>query len=145
MNQSALIQGGAGGLGRALVDRILKSERYDRVFVTARDASRLVYEEPRVVPIALDLMDDESIAKAAETIRALTDHLHLAITTAGLLHDESTGLKPEKKLGDLTRSHLQSVFSVNCFGPFLWYAALGRLIRHRNPIIIATQIGRAHV
>jgi len=142
VNQSALIQGGAGGLGRALVDRVLESDRFDRVFVTARDSSRIVSEDPRVVPIALDLTDDASIAEAAETIRTLTNHLHLAITTAGLLQDDATGLKPEKKLGDLTRSHLQRVFSVNCFGPFLWYAALGRLIRHRDPIIIATLSAR---
>ena len=94
VNQSVLIQGGAGGLGRALVDRSLESGRFDRVFVTARDASRIVSEDPRVVPIALDLTDDASIAEAAETMHALTDHVHLAITTARLLHHDPTVLKP---------------------------------------------------
>ena len=64
------------------------------------------------------------------------------VTTAGILQDESVGVRPEKKLADLTRSKLEIVFSVNCFGPFLWYAALGRLIRHREALVVATLSAR---
>ena len=37
MTQSALIQGGSGGLGRALVNRILQSNQFDQVVVTGRN------------------------------------------------------------------------------------------------------------
>ena len=142
MTQSALIQGGAGGLGRALVTRILQSDQFEHVFVTARDIQKIDSNDPRVIPIELDLLSDQSISDAAAAVASHIDKLHLVITTAGILQNESLDLKPEKKLSDLTRSNLETVFSVNCFGPFLWYAALGRLIRHREPITVATLSAR---
>jgi NAD(P)-dependent dehydrogenase (short-subunit alcohol dehydrogenase family) len=142
MTQSALIQGGAGGLGRALVNRILQSNQFNHVFVTAREIRKIDSNDPRVIPIELDLLSDQSISDAAAVIASYTDKLHLVVTTAGILQNESLGLKPEKKLADLTRSNLETVFAVNCFGPFLWYAALGRLIRHRDPITVATLSAR---
>ncbi len=142
MTQSALIQGGAGGLGRALVNRILQSNQFDQVFVTARDIQRIDSTDSRVIPVALDLLSDQSIGEAGAVVASHIDKLHLVVTTAGILQDDSLGLKPEKKLSDLTRSNLETVFSVNCFGPFLWYAALGRLIRHREPITVATLSAR---
>ena len=142
MTQSALIQGGAGGLGRALVNRTLQSNQFDYVFVTARDIRKIDSNDPRVIPVELDLRTDQSISDAAAFIASYIDKLHLVVTTAGILQDESLGLKPEKKLADLNRSNLETVFSVNCFGPFLWYAALGRMIRHRDPITVATLSAR---
>ncbi len=142
MTQSALIQGGSGGLGRALVNRILQSNQFDQVVVTGRDIQKIDPRDPRVIPIELDLLSDQSILDASTAIAAQIDTLNLVVTTAGILQDESLDLKPEKKFADLTRSNLETVFSVNCFGPFLWYAALGRLIRHREPITIATLSAR---
>lgn len=142
MIQSALIQGGASGLGQALVDRALKSGEFEQIFVTARNCSRILTEDSRVIPIELDLMSDTSIKEASERIASHTDKLHLVVTTAGILQDDSVGVRPEKKLADITRSNLEIVFSVNCFGPFLWYAALGRLIRHREALVVATLSAR---
>lgn len=142
MTQSALIQGGASGLGRALVDRVLKSGEFEQIFVTARDRTRIVTEDSRVIPIELDLICDTSIKEASEKIASQTDKLHLVLTTAGILQDESAEVRPEKKLADLTRSKLETVFSINCFGPFLWYAALGTLIRHREALVVATLSAR---
>jgi NAD(P)-dependent dehydrogenase (short-subunit alcohol dehydrogenase family) len=142
MTQSALIQGGASGLGQALVDRALKSGKFEQIFVTARNCSRIITEDSRVIPIELDLISDASIKEASERIASHTDKLHLVVTTAGILQDDSVGVRPEKKLADLTRSKLEIVFSINCFGPFLWYAALGRLIRHRDALVVATLSAR---
>jgi short-subunit dehydrogenase involved in D-alanine esterification of teichoic acids len=104
MTQSALIQGGAGGLGRALVDRILQSNQFDQVLVTARDIQRMEPTDPRVIPVELDLLSDQSISEAGAVVASHIHKLHLAVTTAGILQNESLGLKPEKKLSDLTRS-----------------------------------------
>ena len=142
MIHSALIQGGASGLGQALVERALKSGEFEQIFVTARNCSRILTEDSRVIPIELDLMSDTSIKEASERIASHTDKLHLVVTTAGILQDDSVGVRPEKKLADITRSNLEIVFSVNCFGPFLWYAALGRLIRHREALVVATLSAR---
>ena len=78
MIQSALIQGGASGLGQALVDRVLKSGEFEQIFVTARNCSRITTEDSRVIPIELDLMSDTSINEASERIASHTDKLHLS-------------------------------------------------------------------
>ena len=140
----ALIQGASGGVGRALVEQVLASGAYQRVIVTSRDVACSGWSgDPRVQLVTLDLSDDDSIARAASEVSVIADRLHLVITTAGILRvDEALGTTPEKKLTDLTRAALSEVFSVNCFGPMLWYAALRRLFRHREPLVIATLSAR---
>ncbi len=140
--QTALIQGATGGIGRALLDQVLASDQFARVIVTSRRPDDVLCTDPRVHRIALDLTDDDSIAAAATAVSAVTDRLHLVISTAGLLRQEALQIAPEKKLADLTRAALRQVFDVNCFGPFLWYAALIKLLKHREPLCIATLSAR---
>ena len=45
MIQSALIQGGASGLGQALVDRALESGEFEQIFVTTRNLKRITTED----------------------------------------------------------------------------------------------------
>jgi NAD(P)-dependent dehydrogenase (short-subunit alcohol dehydrogenase family) len=142
MTRTALIQGGSGGIGAALMDVLLESEQFDQVLVTARDISAIQSKDPRVQPIELDLTSDASIETAADSVRALTDRLHLVITTAGVLKDDARDIRPEKKLTDLNRATLMQVFDVNCFGPFLWYKAIYPCLRHREPLKIATLSAR---
>ena len=142
MIQTALIQGVGGGIGQALMHQVIQSGLYQQVFVTARDPSQIVLTDPCVIPIELDLESDKSIKSAAREVASNTKALNLVVTTAGILKEESKGLFPEKKLNDLNRANMETVFSINCFGPFLWYAALDQLIRHRESLIIATLSAR---
>lgn len=142
MMQTACIQGGTGGIGRALLDHVLASGQFDQVIVTSRHLADLDCDDPRVHGIALDLSDDASIARASEEIGQLTERLHLVVTTAGLLRDDALQVAPEKKLADLNRASLYRVFDVNCFGPFLWYAAIAKLLKHRESLRIATLSAR---
>ena len=96
MTQSALIQGGSGGLGRALVNRILQSNQFDQVVVTGRDIQTIDSRDPRIIPIELDLLSDQSVVDASTAVASQIDKLNLVVTTAGILQDESLGLKPEK-------------------------------------------------
>ena len=132
-----------GGLGRALVNRILQSNQFNQVVVTGRDIQKIDSRDSRIIPVQLDLLSDQSLVDASTAIASQIDKLNLVVTTAGILKDESFGLKPEKNLQiSPGRIWKRCFFSVNCFGPFLWYAALGRLIRHREPITIATLSAR---
>lgn len=157
MRRAVLIQGATGGVGRALVEQLLATEEDLHLIVTSRQAlpdqvtptltsyssesSRK--KSSRVDRVTLDLSSDESIARAAAQVAQLTPRLHLVITTAGVLRvDPALGASPEKKLTDLSRAVMHEVFSVNSFGPFLWYAALRPLFRHRDPLTIATLSAR---
>lgn len=140
--QVALIQGATGGLGQALTQELLSSNQFKQVIVTSRNSQQIQSNDNRLTKIDLDLSSDMQIIQAAQKVRSICEELHIVITTAGLLSDENQGLKPEKKLLDLNRLHLQSLFEVNCIGPFLWYQALFPLFRHRSSLKIATLSAR---
>jgi Dehydrogenases with different specificities (related to short-chain alcohol dehydrogenases) len=106
MTRTALIQGGSGGIGRALSAVIRASGQFDQLIVTARDPATVGSDDPNTHAVALDLTSDTSIEKAAASVRQLTDRLHLVITTAGLLKDDALEVRPEKKLTDLNRASL---------------------------------------
>ena len=142
MTRTALIQGGSGGIGRALSAVIRASGQFDQLIITARDPATVGSDDPNTHAVALDLTSDTSIEEAAASVRQLTDRLHLVITTAGLLKDDALEVRPEKKLTDLNRASLMQVFDVNCFGPFLWYKALYPCLRHREALTIATLSAR---
>ena len=138
----ALIQGGTGGLGRALAEALLESGRFDELIITTRDPSRVTLAHPTLSVVQLDLSSDASIHMASRQVAARCDHLSLVVTTAGLLSDPARGIAPEKKLSDLNRATLHALFEVNCFGPFLWYQALIPLLRRRAPVTVATLSAR---
>lgn len=78
--------------------------------------------------LALDVTDEASIAAALARISAQTERLDLVIACAGLLHDEATGIRPEKRLADVDPGHLARSFTVNDTGPLL-------LLKHCEPLL----------
>jgi NAD(P)-dependent dehydrogenase (short-subunit alcohol dehydrogenase family) len=62
---TALVTGANRGLGAALVDALLAAGAA-RVHAGARDPASVRHDDPRVVPLALDVTDDGSVAAAAE-------------------------------------------------------------------------------
>ena len=83
MNYSSSIPavtGASRGLGRHLVDQLLERGA-PKVYALARDTSR-VREDPRIVPVAFDLLDDDSIRAAAQRAADATLLINNASTAA---------------------------------------------------------------
>jgi len=74
---TALVTGANRGLGRALVDALL-DRGAARVYATARDP-RSVRVDDRIVPVALDVTDQASIARVA----AVATDVDLLVNNAG--------------------------------------------------------------
>jgi len=134
-----LIVGASRGIGRALAQALLASDGVARVFVAARSAP--VFDAPKAHPLALDIGDEPSLARAAAAVRARTEHLHLVINTAGLLHD-GEALQPEKSVVRVTAEALAAGFRVNAFGPILLAKHLLPLLRHAAPCVFASLSAR---
>ncbi|RKR74411.1 SDR family oxidoreductase [Frondihabitans australicus] len=77
--QTALVTGANRGIGRTFVEELL--ERGARkVYATARRPETLDFTDERVVPLRLDLTDDESVTAAAATAQDVT----LLVNNAGI-------------------------------------------------------------
>ncbi|KOX35167.1 short-chain dehydrogenase [Saccharothrix sp. NRRL B-16348] len=114
MTTTALVTGANKGLGRETVRR-LAALGWD-VFLAARDAGRggaAVAElaaaglDVRFVP--LDVTSDESVATAADTVRAEVGRLDVLVNNAGV----GGRVSPPT---DTTAASLREVFEVNVFG-----------------------------
>ena len=139
--RTALIQG-SGGVGSALARVVIEAGEFDQVILAGRGQWSVESAESQIRTLPLDVTSDHSLTQAAEQVMSWCDRLHLVVTTAGVLTDTQHGVTPEKKLTELTREAFHQVMDINCVGPFLWLKALYPLIKHRDPVTIATLSAR---
>ncbi|WP_110656481.1 SDR family NAD(P)-dependent oxidoreductase [Salinicola halimionae] len=135
---TAVITGAGGGIGQAVLNRLLKSDRLGHVIAVSRQ--RLEHEDSRVENLKADVTTEEGrkILKAQ-----LNDApLHLLFNAIGLLHDEQQAISPEKRLEDLDVETLATLFNVNAITPVLLIQTLVNSLKGRHPAIIASLSAR---
>lgn len=133
----ALVVGGSGGIGRALV-QALQARGAGCVYAAARHPAASHPDGAR--PLALDVTDEPSLTAAAAEIRAHSPQLDLVINTAGVLQDGP--LRPERRLQDVTPANLLHSFRVNAFGPILLAKHLVPLLSHGGHAVFASLSAR---
>lgn len=136
------LTGSNRGLGLEFARQLL--ERGDWVFATCRHpdqakALRTLQQQfpQRLRVAALDVSDEEAIARVAAEAAAETDRLDVLINNAGVLHRDD-------HLGNLRQAPLMHAFAVNAVGPLLLTQALLPLLRKgRRPVVfnLSTQMG----
>jgi len=100
-NAVVLVTGANGGLGTHFVDQALERGAA-KVYATARTPRE--WDDPRIVPLALDVTDPASVAAAAEAARDVT----VVINNAGASNGSSV-------VGDQSAS--RQLFETNYWGP----------------------------
>ena len=75
-----------------------------------------------------DVTDDQQVASLANDCSHIADHIDTLINCAGVLHDHSSGLAPEKRLEHITSDALLHNFAVNAMAPIL-------LAKHFIPLL----------
>ena len=111
----AVVIGSTGGIGAAVADALRRSGAFAEVVGFSRRS------EP-----GLDLLDEQSIIDAADSIKTRKTDLRLVFDATGFLHGD--GLSPEKALAAITPDHLAHAFAVNTIGPAL-------LMKHFLPLL----------
>jgi NAD(P)-dependent dehydrogenase (short-subunit alcohol dehydrogenase family) len=101
----AVVFGAGGGIGRALVEALLRVDRFEQVVSFSRTTAP-----------SIDLLDEATLASAASFASAKGD-VRLAIDATGFLHDE--GQAPEKSWRQLDPVGLARAFALNAIGPAL--------------------------
>ncbi|MCP9926977.1 SDR family NAD(P)-dependent oxidoreductase [Cyanobium sp. CH-040] len=126
---------GCGGIGRALLTLLAeRCPHLERV-----GASRHPAAMAGVTMLSVDLERDVSLQHLAEELSA-GPPLRLVIHTAGLLHDGD--LKPEKRLAQVRRAHLERSFAVNAFAPLLLAKVIEPLLPRQEPFHFASLSAR---
>ena len=107
------VVGAGGGIGAALSAALLAHPGVATVYALSRQA---LPAAPRQVPVTADLLDEDSLARAAARLRE-DGPLDLVIVATGVLQDAQT--TPEKRWESLHASTLAHSFAVNAIGPAL--------------------------
>jgi NAD(P)-dependent dehydrogenase (short-subunit alcohol dehydrogenase family) len=139
----ALVVGATQGIGLEFVRQLLQEPQIVHLFATYRSAQSatalfaLMSEHPdRLRCIAMDLMQEDSIANGLDEVKQISPQLHLVINCVGLLH--SAQQQPEKALRQLNADNLIRYFQINSIGPALLAKHLMPLFKHPEPALFAT-------
>jgi len=130
---NVLIGGASRGIGLALCTALLADDEVARLWAVSRNATgnealaELASQHgERLVLVDCDARDEQALAALAAELGHACDHLHLVISTLGILQQD--GAKAEKSLAQLDLAGLQASFATNAFAPIL-------LLKHLLPLL----------
>ena len=124
---------GTGGIGQAISERL--QQRFpDLTLVTAGREGGSRHQ------VQLDLESDADLGLLAPALQQFGKPLRLVFNCSGRLH--GPGLKPEKRLTQVTREALAEQFSINAFAPVLLAKAVEPLFERDRPVHFASLSAR---
>ena len=127
---NAAVIGASGGIGKALASALQQHPNVASVSAYSRKPAELAQG---VACLPLDLLDENTIAKASETIQQPLD---LIIVASGVLH--SPEHTPEKSLRQLDPQWAAHCMAVNATGPMLVAKHfLPRMRKHSHGVFAA--------
>jgi len=104
---------GAGGIGRALAERLAQDPDVSQVWSISRRPPE--FHGPKIVSRQLDPTDEGALSALVDEVRASGETLGLAIVTNGVLQDAQSA--PEKTWKALNPTALAHTFAVNTILP----------------------------
>jgi len=136
---AALVIGASGGIGAAVLTRMLADHSIERVFAVSRQAKNASADDARLHWLQCD-HSDEAIATAVKTITEEGVALGRVVIATGTLH--SATHQPEKAIDRIERAALEEVLSINTVLPTLWLSALTPLLRKSPGVVVAVLSAR---
>ena len=135
---TAVVVGAGGGIGQAVVKALSDSQRPSRIIAVSR--SPLAFSDPRIEALTADVSQENGRA-------ALQQHLdkqpvHLVFNVIGILHDDTDGIAPEKRMDDIDADHFARVMHINAATPALLLASIKRSLQGKHPVVIGSLSAR---
>jgi len=121
--QTVLVTGANRGMGREYIAQLL-DRGVAKVYAAARDPKTVDAEDPRVVPLQLDVTDARSVAEAGRT----ASDVSILINNAGIARMASV-LDPDT-------SKLRAELETNLFGPLATASTFADRIAERSGAIV---------
>lgn len=124
--QTALVTGGASGIGWAVAMRLAAEGAKVWIGDLAGRAGAAATDHPALAPLDLDVTDEGAVTHAIESILASDGRLDVVVNCAGIVLDAA--------VQETSRSAWQRVLDVNLTGTFL-------ICRHALPPMLASRRG----
>ncbi|GHE20093.1 SDR family NAD(P)-dependent oxidoreductase [Halomonas urumqiensis] len=135
---TTVVTGASGGIGGAIIDALIASGRPARIVAVSRElVSR---DDPRVESVVADITSAEGLE--ALSVQLAGAPVHLLFNAIGLLHDQTHGIAPEKRLDDLDGDSMSALLQVNAVTPVLLLKALQPNLKGRHPVLVASLSAR---
>ena len=125
MKPSVLITGAYGGMGKATA-RALRDKGF-RVFALDKNVGT---KEDGILPIETDVTEEESVKKAFDLVREMTDGLYAVIHFAGIYMLDS--------LVEMKNADFERIFKINLGGAFLVNKTFLPLLKQGSRIVMVT-------
>ena len=145
----AVVIGASHGIGLAMVRDLLDRAQVRRVYAASRQA--LLSDElnaltelhgERLQILSVDSTREADIVRLANEVRERDQRLHWLINCAGILHDTSRNIRPEKRLEQVDTAQLEALFRLNAFAPILLAKHFLPLLSHDQPACFASLSAR---
>jgi NAD(P)-dependent dehydrogenase (short-subunit alcohol dehydrogenase family) len=124
----AVVFGAGGGIGNALVRRLIADRRCARVIGLSRSSTP-----------AIDLLTETSLRDTAVFAAGLGD-MRLIIDATGFLHDETQ--RPEKSWREIEPAQMARAFALNAIGPALIMKHVLPVVAREGKVVFATLSAR---
>lgn len=136
--KNVLIIGASSGIAQACIKLLLSCETVKSITTVSR--KEIHFSHQKLHKHTVSEYNDLTITNICHQLQS--DALDLAISTIGVLHD-NTNLAPEKKIEDIEAKNLQRYFDVNSIIPTLWLKHLVGKMRKRNSniILLSARVG----
>jgi NAD(P)-dependent dehydrogenase (short-subunit alcohol dehydrogenase family) len=132
---SAVVIGAGGGIGAALVEALDRAGHHEPIHALSRQP--LTQDSDRIISGSIDILDEASIAAAADRIDA---PVNLVLIATGMLHE--AGRLPERSLRELDPAALARSFAINSIGPAIVIKHFATLLPKDRPSVIAALSAR---
>jgi len=137
---NALVLGASGGLAQALIAQFLADQHIETVIaVSSKPAPDSVQAESGLLWIQTEYAEP-AMAEVVEQLKDYSGSISRVCICHGLLHTDS--LWPEKRLEDIKPEALHEIFQANAVVPALWLKLLHRVLKAKQPTIVAALSAR---
>jgi len=129
----AIVIGGNGGIGNALVKKLSQLNEIGAVYCCSRKKPNGLPSEANWIPF--DITSENSIIEASQNIKRQCQNVRLIIIASGILHDKYANM-PEKSLKDINADYFFEVFKINTLGPILTAKHFTSIFEKQNKTIM---------
>ncbi|MFT6734112.1 MAG: NAD(P)-dependent dehydrogenase (short-subunit alcohol dehydrogenase family) [Polaribacter sp.] len=131
--KAAVVIGASGGIGKAVLERLMHDTKVTRVFAISRNPSvteQIDNRSPesgnqKVVWLRSDY-SEKSISDISEELTEYKGRVSIVCICNGILHGDD--FSPERRIEDIDSVNLQRIFNVNALIPIIWLKHLRSLL-----------------